>query len=650
MQAKESQLMPLLEGSKKYLVPLYQRQYSWGEKEWKALWDDIINISESKSSHFFGTIVTYQETTAPHQLPTYVIIDGQQRLTTIFIIMICIHNLAIEKGDEPLAAQIQNQILTNPYNQVEDRWKLSPAESNKRDFFALITQPTKANSGINLAFSFFLKKFAHSKLDMQQIFSLIKSQFVVVDIVLSNDDNPHMIFESLNAKGQPLTQADLIRNFILMKIPTSQQKDAYELFWLPIEKLLNENITEFIRHYLIFMQKRFVRQSDVYMEFKNDLRPISEILSILKAYAETYSLIINPKLEQNREIRERLTAISVFKSTTVYPVLLNVIHAWRLKQLSSENLINILEKIEIFFLRRTLCGSSTNQLNKIFPSIIDLDLTDETYPGYYDTLTQELGKHLPNDQTLMDNIIKGSFYGNVRINLLSKYILTSIEKSGAHYKEVNFEYLTIEHIMPQTLDESWKRELGEDFATIHQEKLHSLGNLTLTGYNPNMSNNGFAIKKIEFAKSNLEINQYFSSIMRWDEIAIEQRTETLAKKIIEIWPTYSKMAQNTDDGITGTIPFLLTVNGKVFEVTTWRDVLKITFEQVYQLDTGAITRFAQTIPNLLNQNQQMLRAPLKTVGNYYLEGNLSAKNIYKLCKRLVGSTHLTPEDWKVESG
>src|SRR3989304_6437858 len=254
MKASETRLQPIIEGTKQYVVPLFQRSYSWTKKEWEILWDDIIELSETGDcrSHFIGSIVTMPTISVPEGVAKYLLIDGQQRLTTIFIIFALLRDKAKQTGQFELSEEIHNTLLVNQYKKDFDYYKFQPTQIDRDSFQRIIASDIliSPNQILN-AYQFFERKFRQTSIDIQTLKKIIISNMSIVSIVLDQDDNPHLVFESLNAKGRPLTQADLIRNYFFMRIHIDKQNEVYNDYWQPMQTALNDSLTEYIRHFLM---------------------------------------------------------------------------------------------------------------------------------------------------------------------------------------------------------------------------------------------------------------------------------------------------------------------------------------------------------------------------------------------------------------
>jgi uncharacterized protein with ParB-like and HNH nuclease domain len=271
MQASETKLQKIIEGTNQYVIPLFQRPYSWKKKEWQTLWDDIEELchSEKPRPHFMGSIVTMPTTSLPEGANKYLLIDGQQRLTTLFIFLSALRDHA-KLSNEELASEINNIFLVNPYKKGEDYYKLQPTRSDREAFYKIIKAETLSDqSGLTTqSYLFFERKIRQTNLSLYKIKEVICTGLSLVSVSLSSDDDPYLVFESLNAKGQPLTQADLIRNYFFMQVPAEKQDYVYQRYWEPMQNLLNDNLTEFIRHYLT-KNGIDVKQNEIYFEIKD---------------------------------------------------------------------------------------------------------------------------------------------------------------------------------------------------------------------------------------------------------------------------------------------------------------------------------------------------------------------------------------------
>lgn len=360
------------------------------------------------------------------------------------------------------------------------------------------------------AYSYFEKKLRQVSFEHDKLKKIITSYFSVVSIVLDADDNPYLVFESLNAKGRPLTQADLIRNYFFMRIHIDNQDNAYTNYWQPMQTALNDNLTEYIRHYLM-RDGSIIKQNDVYYTLKEKVSPTNAIsyLTEMQKYSVYYQRLIYPELEPEEDLQKYFRRLNRIEVTTAYPLLLNFYGHYEAGKISKADFVEVLKTLENYLIRRFVCNIPTNQLNKVFPAVYPLLLTK--YPDNYVEGVKSIlqSRSYPKDNEFLARFKETKFYGAGDRQVKTKLILETIEESFAHKEPVPFDNLTIEHIMPQTLSEWWQVHLGNDWEETHELLLHTIGNLTLTAYNTELSNDDFITKKKTYADSHLELNKYF---------------------------------------------------------------------------------------------------------------------------------------------
>ncbi|MBP3041035.1 DUF262 domain-containing protein, partial [Bacillaceae bacterium Marseille-Q3522] len=508
MKASETNLQEIIEGTKQYIIPMFQRTYSWGEKQWKQLWEDIVDLVEDNQSisHFIGSIVSIPINTNTHGVQQFLVIDGQQRLTTLFILLSAIRDSAKKQGEQNLADEIHHTLLINSYKSGEEKYKFLPTQVDKEYFKKLINLETIEdieNSLIVKAYQFYIKEIKEGSMKLSFLKATVTSYLSIVSIVLSPDDNPYLVFESLNAKGQPLTQADLIRNYLFMRIPAANQEDYYLRYWLPIQKKLGDNLTEFIRHFLLGVNIN-VKKNDVYVKFKEkiDSQDVMEFLQILENFARNYSKLLYPELEENKSIRILLERINDFEAKTAYPFLLYIYQDLKKGKYDEEQFCKILTVVENFLIRRFVCNIDSKPLNKLFASLYNQISTHEAEDSILELTGYLQNRGYPKDPEVMSFLKENHFYGQGDRRKKGAFILKAIENSYSHKEKADLSKATIEHVMPQTLNEKWVEELGENAEYIHSVYLHTLGNLTLSAYNTELSNEPFSVKKKYFKDSN----------------------------------------------------------------------------------------------------------------------------------------------------
>ncbi|MDI6800548.1 MAG: DUF262 domain-containing protein [Thermodesulfovibrionales bacterium] len=467
MKASETRLQPIIEGTKQYVIPLFQRSYSWTKKEWEILWDDIISLCEigDNRSHFIGSIVTMPTISVPEGVAKYLLIDGQQRLTTIFILLALLRDKAKQSGQSELSEEIHNTLLVNQYKKDSDYYKFQPTQIDRNSFRGIIASEISMSDGqILSAYKFFEKKFRQTDIDIQILKKTITNNLSIVSIVLDPDDNPHLVFESLNAKGRPLTEADLIRNYFFMRIHIDEQENIYSKYWKPMQEALSDYLTEFIRHYLM-RDGKIVKQTDVYFSLKdivNQGNALDYLKDLLK-FSGYYERLLYPEKEDNIEIRKLLSRLNRFEVNTAYPFLLNCYDDYNQSKISAVEFSNILKTIENFLIRRFICNVPTHGLNKIFPALYR-NIKNKGVSTLFEGLQKELQtRGYPKDIEFKSRLIDAKLYGAGDRAIKTKLILESIEESYGHKEQVSFDTLSIEHIMPQTLTEYWQNHLGEDW-------------------------------------------------------------------------------------------------------------------------------------------------------------------------------------------
>ncbi|OGW74833.1 MAG: hypothetical protein A3J81_05675, partial [Nitrospirae bacterium RIFOXYB2_FULL_43_5] len=586
MQAKETKLQDIIEGTKQYVIPLFQRTYSWTNKEWDVLWKDLMELSETENprSHFIGSIVNMPTVSVPEGVAKFLLIDGQQRLTTIFILLTLLRNKARESQNHEFAEEINNTLLVNPYKKDNDFFKLMPTQVDRDIYKNFINGKSNATDNqLTRAYNFFEKKLRQVPLEHEKLKKIITSYFSVVSIVLDTDDNPYLVFESLNAKGRPLTQADLIRNYFFMRIHIDNQDEVYSNYWQPMQTALNDSLTEYIRHFLM-RDGSIIKQNDVYYALKEKVASNNAIdyLKELQKYSVYYQRLIYPELEPEEDLQKYFRRLNRIEVTTAYPLLLNFYGNYTGNKISKTDFVAILKILENYLIRRFVCNVPTNQLNKIFPAVYPLLITK-----YQDSHTEGIkeilqGRGYPKDTEFYTRFKEAKFYGAGDRQIKTKLILETLEENFAHKEAVPFDNLSIEHVMPQTLSEWWQHHIGEDWEETHELFLHTIGNLTLTAYNTEMSNDDFIAKKKAYNESHLELNKYFAPLSSWRRAEIESRADALAKQALAIWRYFGQETSSSSGlkEVTGTSPTALKMLGQQFEVKTWRDVLELTLNTV----------------------------------------------------------------------
>lgn len=658
MNANETKFQPIVEGTKQYIVPLFQRPYSWKKENWEVLWDDLVWLCDNNepSSHFIGSIVTMPANTVPEGISKFLLIDGQQRLTTIFILLSMIRDQATSETNDELAEEINQTMLINPFKQGFDFFKLLPTQSDRDIFQSIIKKEgVEGNSRIAECYRFFERKLKTNVVELSALRTVITNRLSVVSIVLGAEDNPHLVFESLNAKGLPLTQSDLIRNYFFMRIHPDQQDEIYAKYWKPMQDGLEENLTEFIRHYLM-STGTIIKQSDVYFVLKarigaNDPIPVLEEIF---NYSKYYQRLIQPQLETNLSLREALIRMNRLEITTGYPFLLNCYHDFENERLTADQFTRILHLLENYLIRRFVCNYPTNQINRSFPGMYEQSLT--LSPDLVEGVRQFLvPRGYPKDIEFRSRLTESKLYGAGDRLRKTKLILDTLEESFGHKEAADLTSLTIEHIMPQTMTESWMTNLGEHWENTHELWLHTIGNLTLTAYNPELSNADFHKKKLILGSSNVELNKYFSNIDIWDQAGMEKRADILANTALNVWEYFGDEQVLTDASVTetarvtGTTPRTLTILGHTYLTNSWRDVLEKTVTTIADVEPEGFTKLLDAYPSYVNISDANFISSRQLDNGYFIETTLSANSIHRFCVQTIELVGLSKDDWLVET-
>jgi uncharacterized protein with ParB-like and HNH nuclease domain len=669
MKASETRFARVVEGTNQYMVPHYQRPYTWAERHWKQLWSDITDILDESAAatdehpsrqHFIGSLVTAQGQSVPEGVSKWILIDGQQRMTTLLILLVALRDHAKTTGLERLAAQIQNLYLTNPYQDGLDRYKLLPTADStstggdRAAFVALVDEAQPHDCSIVRAYRFFRQRLAlRDAPEPEQLRQALVGNLVLVSIVLDRTDNPYLVFESLNATGEKLTQADLIRNYFFMRLPVDQHPAIYAERWRPIEDSIGSaNTPEFFRHYLTRLGS-VVKVSDVYFELKRKIedKPPNEVRSLLdelKEHATVYSRFLEPSREPDEDLRAGLVALNRLEATVAYPFLLNVYDAYRARRIERRDFLDILGALENFIIRRYVCRAPRSELNKIFPVLYrNAQNHSSLAVGVREVLAT---RGYPSDALFAKELRESQLYGAGERRERTKFILERLERAHGHKEAAVLDSLTIEHVMPQTLTDWWTEHLGDECSDTHSTLLHSIGNLTLTGMNSEMSNLPFPEKQRVLRSSALQLNRYFESCSRWGEVEIEARAQQLAERALSIWPHLSPSGETAPflADVTGRTPRTVTLYGRVLEVSTWQAVLAVTLTEVALLGSDLVEQIAAEIPRYISRSDSQMRTPRRLCDGYWYESHLNAKQIANVCRQATQIAGMSSRDWVVD--
>ncbi|MGO3869705.1 MAG: GmrSD restriction endonuclease domain-containing protein [Alcaligenes sp.] len=562
MKATETNLLKFLKKSPQFVIPIYQRNYSWTETQCQQLWSDLLRSGrdEQINGHFIGSIVYVERglSTVTTQ-EALLVIDGQQRLTTCTLLIAALSkhfeaNQLPELLDSFSARKLHNYYLLNPEEDGERHYKLILSETDKKTLLAIIKSapmPAEISTRIEQNYTLFQALINKHKDELKAICQGL-AKLLIVEVSLDRtQDNPQLIFESMNSTGLELSQADLIRNYILMGLEPKLQTELYQSYWRPMEKSFGQkayvtHFDPFMRHYLTAKTGEIPNVREVYAAFKAFARAsqldTTALVADIHAYASYYcAMALGAETES--KLKEAFHDLRELKVDVAYPFLLDVYHDYKQARLAADELVSIVRLVESYVFRRAICAIPTNSLNKTFPGLsrtLKKDRYLESVRAAFLLLPSY--RRFPGDEEFQRELKQRDLY-----NFRSRsYWLRRLENYGRKERIVVEDY-TIEHILPQNevLSSAWQAELGPDWKETQQKYLHSLGNLTLTGYNSEYSDYPFAYKrdqvinadgkKIGFKYSALNINEGLGEVEKWDAAAIQARAVRLARDAAKVW-------------------------------------------------------------------------------------------------------------------
>ncbi|WP_028602103.1 GmrSD restriction endonuclease domain-containing protein [Ottowia thiooxydans] len=562
MKATEANLLKFLRKSPQFVIPIYQRNYSWTAEQCRQLWSDLMRAGreEKVQAHFIGSIVYVERgLSSVTSQEALLVIDGQQRLTTSTLLIAALAKHFETQGlGELLEAfsnkKLRNYYLLNPDEEGERHFKLILSETDKETLLAILQNtpmPAEASSRITENYALFQELIAANQGELEAMCQGL-AKLVIVDVSLDRaQDNPQLIFESMNSTGLELSQADLIRNFILMGLEPKLQTELYKTYWRPMERAFGQaayvvHFDAFMRHYLTAKTGEIPNVREVYVAFKTFARGLKgdtrDLVADIHAYASYYCAMALGT-ETDASLKQAFHDLRELKVDVAYPFLLDVYHDYKQGRLTSEEVLRIVRLVESYVFRRAICAIPTNSLNKTFAGMsrtLKKDRYLESVQAAFLLLPSY--RRFPSDDEFQRDVKVRDLY-----NFRSRsYWLRRLENHGRK-ERVMVEDYTIEHILPQNeaLSKEWQAELGSDWQRIQQDWLHTLGNLTLTGYNSEYSDHPFAYKRdqvtdkegnpVGFAHSPLKLNIGLGKVSQWNEASIKDRADRLAADAAKVW-------------------------------------------------------------------------------------------------------------------
>jgi len=665
MEVTNPFLHSFLEGSSKsFVIPVYQRDYAWTRNNCQKLWDDLVEMKiKNRPNHFLGTLVTISS-----GYDEYTVIDGQQRLTTSSLLLLALHNFLKDKGikneDENILSQQVLDYLINKYStDKEQKIRLKPNKQDKEYFNSLFEDKKSelVNSNIINNYNFFYEKISSGIISPREVFEMFKKIKVVSIYLLRGQDDPQLIFESLNSTGVDLNAGDLIRNYILMDFEPSKQENLYKNYWVKIENNTGDT-AEFVRNYLTYKTKLFIKRDNVYDTFKkfsNDSFDKNKelILEDLLYFSLLFSYLVQINSHPNQIINNQFSKFRKFEFTVAQPYLLDLLNDLEKEIVNTQTVIDVTAIIESYAFRKLIVDNTTQGLNRFFTTLAKEIKKEINWQHDYSNILNYIllerrgPSRFPSDTEFESSLLNKEIYLLKSKN--TNYLLESLENYNSAYP-INLEELTIEHIMPQKLNEVWKNRLGINFEEIHKKYLHTLGNLSLTSRNSQLSNNSFEEKqKIDFQNSRLKLNLNLEGLENWNEESIILRAKNLAREAIKIWKypvsSFTKTINeeqvydlSSEDSFRGMKPFKLYFDSesKAVEVKSWANLLKEVCKYLYSISPTSFNELYKGLEfkRYFNDDKEALVRPVEFITSKFVECNLSSNDIVaflsKICERM----------------
>lgn len=635
---------------RQYAIPVYQRNYEWSKEQCIKLFNDIVQAYKKDKSHFCGSVV-YALMKEEHNIHYYIIIDGQQRLTTIYILL----KALLDHADTESAKALIEEALFNvdkfdTYDvDTASKLKLKPIKTDNQQLALLMD---KKYSEIDKScgiwhnyelFSELIKKETSHGLTVKEIYKGLE-KLTCARIKLDADDNAQEIFERINSTGVPLTLADKIRNFVLMT--DANQEKLYENYWLKSEQLIGRNhMTAFFLDYLNIKIDGFAKESDAYDIFKevfyDNKYTNATMLEEILHYAKFYHAFLYGDKTYSDEINNSLISLQKLNQTTIFLFLFRVFDDYENDILSQAELEKVLGFLLNYSIRRLICEIGSNSLRGLYKTLYSrVFARSENKQHYYDSIVsffQQLTSKdaLPDDNSFILALKQNNLY---RKNALCKYLLVSIENEGK--EQLVTTNLTIEHVLPQTknLSTAWQQMLGENWQADRDRYLHTLGNLTLTGYNSELGDKPFAEKKELLSEVHTKVVKLYETIKccdEWNAATIEARADVLSKKVAELYavespqvvvdfsdPRYKEYSCTNPDDATYKTPNYYILQGERVSVNNYAEMLRSVVSRLYAIDSTIIENMARNDeqPVSWSQNVMFSYDSTKTTGDYQIKG------------------------------
>ncbi|MBW8333167.1 MAG: DUF262 domain-containing HNH endonuclease family protein [Prolixibacteraceae bacterium] len=622
MKGQDRFLSEFIDGARnRFIIPVYQRNYDWKKDNCVQLFNDLVKTAKyNKSSHFFGSVVYGSANNGNRN--DYLIIDGQQRLTSVMLILAAIVNLIKEGIIKPekqnLCDYIEETFLMDKYNPGERKMRLKPIKNDCHAFDNIIVG-NKDNydhkSNVTTNYLYFYERIQLKEIPLDDLCEAIE-KLKIIDIYLEKDDEPQSIFESLNSTGLDLEESDKIRNYVLMGLNADRQEEYYENYWNPIEKLTSFKVSTFVRDYLSLKQGRIPVIDNVHPTFKDFIENPKAPMVVPEVLAEmvTFARInheFNQATKYSPKICTILKRLAQMDMSVINSYLMAFFKYAEENTEQEDTYLKVLSTIESFIFRRLVCSYGTNALNKIFCTLHkDVLKLKSEYDNYSDVfiyilLNKKSSSKYPDDVEFKQALLTRNIYSMNSKNKM--YLFNRLENRDSKEKVEVIKAMTegtfsVEHIMPQTLTEQWKKDLGEEHDRIYNEWLNTLGNLTLTGYNSKYKNRPFGEKrdiKDGFKDSNLRLNSYLSLCDKWGEAEMTTRRNQLWQLSNDLWKypatsfepvvQFPEMRSLDEDFVfKGNKINSFTFLGTQYKVSAWSEMIIEVTKLIYEIDSAPL--------------------------------------------------------------
>lgn len=668
MKANELQIINFLQAPNvQFVIPVYQRNYDWTNTECKDLLNDIISVeTEDRGTHFIGSIVFIHEGTySTSEVKELVIIDGQQRLTTINILYVALYRFAKDSRRDQDSERLYNMFLTNQYVKNESsKLKLKQTDANSEAFKTILLGTDNRSltySNVTENYNFF-----RSIITEENFETILRglNRLIFVEISLERDkDDPQRIFESLNSTGLDLSQSDLIRNYILMDLPPKDQNRIFETIWNPIEENAKDYVkqsslvSEFIRDYLTLRNNKIPNKNKVYAEFKSIYtnkkdEAYHQELENIKSLSIHYRKFVNPSSVSDLSIRKELEYINRLEINVAYPFLLQVFEDADNGFLNNDELIRVLKLIQSYAWRRFIVGLPTNALNKIFMTLYSEVDTEQYYESIAKALLKKKGNaKFPSNEDLKTALKDKDLYNTQPKN--RNYMFEMLENyNNREYVSTSNEHITIEHIFPKSPSDDWNSDISpEDFFQLKEKYLNTIANLTLSGNNGALSNKSFKEKKQMnvdgneqgYNYSRLWLNSYLKSIEKWTLTEYEERLNIIYERFLKIWEKPDIEIVDTNESEEQNIFDAESPKHKKLEYFIFENT-KVEEEHVAQMFFYVIRKLYEKNMHLLITNQDLFKITRETkdfrsaqevVNGWYIESNIDSNSKFVILKKIL---------------